>query len=588
MSSLLNNPIKPIKSRLGCKTCKIRRVKCGEEKPNCVRCTSTGRKCEYAGTSSGTFSSTPSTFSIQDYPLSSLPNTVWRERRAFAYYFQQAALSIGGGLDVHFWRTVVPQVCRSEPGVWDAIIALSDLFESPEEHSRSPNQKRREALGWYSRSVSAIRQRIERGGIDIFVGLISCILFISIEAIQGNEQEALQLYGQGVHLIRMLRTQIACGVVSATHASLLEDTIVPIFVRLGVVALTIAHLPVSGLLLDNDPVPMQEFVSLKSAREAIARLSTEIQLFERTCIEYRHESRASNMHPESVAQQKVLSAKLKNWHTAFTILIDGLHTKDRLSPQQIGTGALLLAYYEMSFVILATCISSSHMIYDAYIPNFQNIVKQSGIAINALARSDGTQPPFTFEINVGFPLWFTCLRCREPKIRRMALALFRRGPQAQAFYNSAGAAALGERVMLLEEALAIRANQGKTQPLQLDSTKTAIYSHAYSPGHSSDVSSLDSSCPPFTQDSELDAHSHPVPTDRAATTPTTLFVPEEARLGPIGIFRSQDGFPPGTKEEEVEKWNQRRDQSFLRFSRNEHDQASDTWHVVHEYVPIDV
>ncbi|KJK63196.1 hypothetical protein P875_00033903 [Aspergillus parasiticus SU-1] len=386
----------------------------------------------------------------------------------------------------------------------------------------------------------------------------------------------------------MLRTQIACGVVSATHASLLEDTIVPIFVRLGVVALTIAHLPVSGLLLDNDPVPMQEFVSLKSAREAIARLSTEIQLFERTCIEYRHESRASNMHPESVAQQKVLSAKLKNWHTAFTILIDGLHTKDRLSPQQIGTGALLLAYYEMSFVILATCISSSHMIYDAYIPNFQNIVKQSGIAINALARSDGTQPPFTFEINVGFPLWFTCLRCREPKIRRMALALFRRGPQAQAFYNSAGAAALGERVMLLEEALAIRANQGKTQPLQLDSTKTAIDSHAYSPGHSSDVSSLDSSCPPFTQDSELDAHSHPVPTDRAATTPTTLFVPEEARLGPIGIFRSQDGFPPGTKEEEVEKWNQRRDQSFLRFSRNEHDQASDTWHVVHEYVPIDV
>ncbi|KAE8329421.1 hypothetical protein BDV39DRAFT_171844 [Aspergillus sergii] len=588
MSSLLNSPIKPMKSRLGCKTCKIRKVKCGEEKPNCVRCTSTGRKCEYAGTSAGTFSSTPSTISIQDYPLSSLPNTVWRERRAFAYYFQQAALSIGGGLDVDFWRTIVPQVCRSEPGVWDAIIALSDLFESPGEHALPPNQKHRDALGWYSRSVSAIRQRIERGGMDIFVGLISCILFISIEAIQGNEQEALQLYSQGVHLIRTLRSQIACGVVSTTHASLLEDAIVPIFVRLGTVALTIAHLPVSGLLLDNDPVPVQEFVSLKSAREAIARLSTEIQLFERTCIEYRHESRASYMHPEFVDRQKVLSAKLKNWHTAFTILIQGLHTKDGLSPQQIGTGALLLTHYEMSFVILATCISSSHMIYDAYIPNFQNIVEQAEITINALARSDGTQPPFTFEISVGFPLWFTCLRCREPKIRRMALALFRRGPQAQAFFNSAGVAVLGERVILLEEALAIRANQGKTQPLTHDSLETAIDNHAYSLGHSSDVSSVDSSCSPFPQDSELAAPSYPVPAGRAATTPATLFVPEEARLGPIGIFRSQDGFPPGTKDEEVAKWSQRRDQHFLRFSRNKHDQASDTWHVVHEYVPIDI
>ncbi|KAB8262346.1 hypothetical protein BDV32DRAFT_157472 [Aspergillus pseudonomiae] len=570
MSSALSSPIRPLRSRLGCKTCKIRRVKCGEEKPNCVRCTSTGRKCEYEGTISGTFSSTPCTTSIQDHPLSLLPNTVWRERRAFAYYFQQASVSLGGGLDVHFWRSIVPQVCRSEPGVWDAIIALSDLFESPGQDPRSPSPKHRDALSWYSRSVSAVRQRIQRGDIDIFAGLITCILFISIEAIQGNEQEALQLYGQGVHLIRTLRAQIACGAVSATKASLLEDVIVPIFVRLGVIALTIAHLPVSGLLLDNDPVLVQEFVSLKSAREAIALLSTEIQLVERTCIEYRHESHSSHLHPELMDRQMVLSGRLKDWHTAFTVLIEGLHAKGALSQQQIGTGALLLTYYEMSFVILATCISSSHMVYDAYTANFQNIVEQSSIAINALARSDGTQPPFTFEMNAGFPLWFTCLRCREPRIRRMALALFRRGPQAQGFYNSAGAAALGERVMMLEEALAARANQGKAESLRQESTNSAVENKAYNLDHNSDVSKADSSCLPVSQDSEL-----------------AVFVPEEARLGPIGIFRSQDGFPPGTKEEDVAKWNQRRDQTFLRFSRNEYDQGSDTWRVVHDYVPIE-
>lgn len=34
------------KVRTGCTTCKIRRVKCDETKPNCKRCTSTGRKCD--------------------------------------------------------------------------------------------------------------------------------------------------------------------------------------------------------------------------------------------------------------------------------------------------------------------------------------------------------------------------------------------------------------------------------------------------------------------------------------------------------------------------------------------------------------
>ncbi|KAE8381702.1 hypothetical protein BDV26DRAFT_278523 [Aspergillus bertholletiae] len=588
MSSLSNSSIRPLRSRLGCKTCKIRKVKCGEEKPNCVRCTSTGRKCEYEGTVAGTFSSTPSTISIQDYPPSLLPNTVWRERRAFAYYFQQAALSIGGGLDVEFWRTAVPQVCRSEPGVWDAIISLSDLFEGPGQDARSPGQRHRDALVWYARSVSAVRQRIERGGMDLFVGLISCILFISIEAIQGNEQEALQLYGQGVRLIHTMRAQIASGAVSATKASLLEDAIVPIFVRLGVIAFTIAHLPVSDLLLDNAPMLPQEFVSLKCAREAIARLSTEIQLFERNCIEYRHESPTSHMRPEMVERQRTLSVSLKGWYTAFTALTTGPHAKNVSSPQHIGTGALLLTYYEMSLVILATCTSPSHMIYDAYTPNFQNIIEQSSIAFSALARSDGRQLPFTFEINAGFPLWFTCLRCREPKTRRMALALLRRAPQVQAFYNAAGAAALGERVMMLEEALAIRAIQRNTESLTLCSTDSVIEDHAYSSGQNGDVSDVDSSCLPTHLDPDPATQSHPIQTGQKTTPPTTVFIPEEARLGPIGIFRSRDGFPPGTKQADIAQWTQRRDQAFLRFSRNKRDQASNTWQVVHEYVPIDM
>ncbi|OCT55099.1 hypothetical protein CLCR_02846 [Cladophialophora carrionii] len=37
------------KSKTGCKTCKIRRVRCGEERPACRRCLSTGRTCDGYG-----------------------------------------------------------------------------------------------------------------------------------------------------------------------------------------------------------------------------------------------------------------------------------------------------------------------------------------------------------------------------------------------------------------------------------------------------------------------------------------------------------------------------------------------------------
>ena len=40
------------KSRLGCRNCKLRRVKCDESKPQCNRCTSFGVACNYGGRSS--------------------------------------------------------------------------------------------------------------------------------------------------------------------------------------------------------------------------------------------------------------------------------------------------------------------------------------------------------------------------------------------------------------------------------------------------------------------------------------------------------------------------------------------------------
>ncbi|CAG8137752.1 unnamed protein product [Penicillium salamii] len=534
---------------LGLALCKIRRVKCGEERPSCLRCTSTGRKCD--------FKIEPIIF----VNPSLSPNTGSRERRAFAYYFEFAASSIGGGLDLDFWRTVVPQVCRHEPAVWDAIISIGALFECSQ---KGPNlflrqaglkdldQNHQDVLAWYARSVSAIRCRIEAGNVDAFVGLISCMLFICVEALQGDTGGAMQLFAQGVRLIMALRPMIASGAISASKAELLDDTIIPIFLRLAACALAIDGLPLDVLLENRTP---QLFESLRSARNAIVSLAVEIPMFEAKCIDHMLQTDSSVVPDDLLAQRNVLASKLESWYTAFAAM-NMNNSNKKITSEEIGAAALFFSYHEMLYVMLGTCTSMCLTNFDAFIPNFQRIVEQSAITLRASTRPDGTQPPFTFELSVGLPLWFTSLRCRDPQIRRLSLTLLHQAPAVQGFYQCSVGTAIGERVMGLEESFEMGIHAA--QPVK-------TLEPAKNPGLEIVAGS--------SAAVEIESHAG--------------LISEEARIGPITLFRPRDGLPKGTKLEDIAEWNRDPGQAFLRFSRNERGLADDSWRTTYKYVPFD-
>ncbi|KAL4786928.1 hypothetical protein BJX76DRAFT_354741 [Aspergillus varians] len=551
-----NSTIGPLRSRRGCKTCKIRRVKCGQEKPNCVRCATTGRKCEYDGPKYGTFSSGSSVVILEN-ELSVLPNKASRERRAFAYYSQHAAPLIGG-LDADFWSTVVPRVCHTDPAVWDAVISISSFFESYK--PCTPIQKYQDALAWYARAVSAVRRRIQLGSVDVFVGLISCVLFICIEALQGSTHEALRLYSQGVHLMLCLRAQIRSGTVPEVKALLLEDTIVPIFARLNILANPQNKIQLGMFLPDTEHTLAAGFPSLKAAREALFILTTETQFFQQACEEHHDTTNAFHVPQYLMDQQSTLLTNLQSWHAAFTTLVESIRMKSTVSPQETSASALLLTHHEMLVVIITTCVSRFKITTDACLSNFQTIVEQSQISLDASARPDGSQPPFTFDVNVGFPLWFTTLRCAEPTTRREALQLLRRAPRVQGFYANSVGMAFAENVMIVEEMFARSMNTG-VDPLP-PSSKNPLMAPDYSAGVSEG-----STVPACT------------------LLHLSISIPEEARIKPYGIFRPRDGIPPG-REGDVARWNVSHDQTFLQFSRNRLDRETGNWRVVDECIPV--
>ncbi|KAJ5682699.1 hypothetical protein N7462_005864 [Penicillium macrosclerotiorum] len=539
VESRANRRIGASKSRNGCKTC------------------NTGRKCEYEGPSSPLAPSTPSSLSpAQALPLS--PNSGWRERRAFEYYFQHAAKCLAGGMAIDFWTSVVPQICRTEPSVWDAVIAISSLFEHPDQcmdftllrsrggNSQYLNKSQQEALVWYSRSISSVHSQIKRRGADPYIALISCVMFICIETIQGRMEEALQLYRQGTSLIMDLRAQVRLGIVCASKTMLLERMIIPLFLRLGTVSLTISGTQPSELFTATETRLNVPFESIAAARSAIAALGKEIILFDR---EARCHLRAvggeSFVAPEMLEKKNILKSHLDDWYQAYS---DLCNPSQDASLSQMSTEPVLLTHHAAAKVHLAGCLTVKETVYDAHLADFAIIVEQANLVLGISAGPDGSQPPFTFEMGVGIPLFKTAMVCRDQNLRHRALELLRQAPPMQGFFKCTPVAMLAESIMKIEESNA-------QQLLGL---------------YGNDCSSTNT---PSSKDPQ-NTESH------------STLIPEEARISFCGVFRPADGLPPNVSEENVSQWGLGPDQLFLEFSRNYFDTPSNSWQQVRNIVPL--
>lgn len=487
------------------------------------------------------------------------PNSGQRERRAFEYYFQHTAQHLAGGMKVDFWTSVIPQICRSEPAVWDGMIAISTLFEYPNQSldftllrdprraSDSLNQIQREALTWYSRSISSVHSQIERGTADPYIILVSCVLFICVETIQGRMEEALQLFKQGVTLIFNLRAQIARGCVSASKTALLERAIIPLFLRLASVSLTISGTEKSEIFAFVGSNLNSEFLSVEDARTSITVLSAEVLVFEREAHEHlRAIGPGSTVNPEMSSKKEMLQHRLAKWHAAYTNFCEN-NNNNKNSAVIKDYEPLLPIYHAALSIHLASCLNPLESIFDSQTAEFEKIIEQSRISLDTSRRPDGSQPPFSFEAGVGVPLFLTALKCREPRLRRSALQLLREAPQMQGLFKCTPSVLLAEAFMNLEE------------------------------GYSMAI--------PRSAQSVSEGLEDNISVNRGAGTLPPV-IPEEARIHFYCVFRPSEWRPAGVNEEDIVKFGCSSYQLFLQFSRNHFDVQRQIWVQIFECIPF--
>lgn len=334
------------------------------------------------------------------------------------------------------------------------MISLSTLYERPPIHESPALQlindpavvKHRyhhEALVWYSRSLAALQQRINQGAADLSVSLISCILFIAIELLQGNRNAAVTLYKQGV--------QIMLG----SEANPIVSLLLPIFRRLGTWALIINGGPddcwdLNPVVVVSDP----DLSSIGEARNVLCGIVAEMKTLDldtKASWDQTYDAR-QNGAAGLVARQQLLEKRLNHWYSGF-VSLECMQTSSILhsTGSSDGDTALLLMTYTSVLIEIKTCLDPDQTIYEAYETEFAQILDLAPIAIASTRLADGEQPPFMFEMGVFLPLFITALKCPFPQMRRRALQFLWQAPPAQGLFICGPAADAVAVIVTLEE-----------------------------------------------------------------------------------------------------------------------------------------
>ncbi|CAK7212748.1 hypothetical protein SCUCBS95973_001568 [Sporothrix curviconia] len=442
------------KDRTGCITCKIRRVKCDEGKPACHRCTSTGRKCD------GYDLNTLTTLAVvqpQQLMGSGVPVSSPQEHAAFQFFVHTGVSTMAGCTDIAFWTRLLPQYAQSDAAVYHASVAVGALLMRFMNCKGGPHGQRAQQLTLLAvkRQNQAIHSTVislaAQGTIARQPAACACamtlFLLFCIEALQGREEEALQLIQRGVNAL------ISTGSTTATAG--LDAQLDRLRLQCGMFNASGAREALRGKLraMERVILPTIALTTIDEARDELSDLIAAVQ----------HTVSDSWDRPCDTQERlpQTLEAALNSWRMRFERFVAALpgwpnavsHHDDNLVCQ-------LRLRERIAHIWLVDSPDSNELAYDSdkYARIFADIVNEAGRCLQNIrgSGSDNTKqaatPIFTFEMGFIPPLYWAFLKCRRPLLRRQLLALLRKTPLQEGLWNRRIMVQVAEKVMAYEEA----------------------------------------------------------------------------------------------------------------------------------------
>ncbi|KAL2064216.1 hypothetical protein VTL71DRAFT_4710 [Oculimacula yallundae] len=472
------------KTKTGCKTCKIRRIKCDEGRPSCLRCTSTGRKCDGYETKLSERVKSEDLSQQHDLRLvctktrlGAIPGVVFKdgqEKRAFDFFRHRTAADMSGFFPSQFWDGLLLQASHSEPAILHAVIALGSLHELYQDKKTvlseggEPSLKQQFALQQSNKAIGHLtKPSIINGSRSAEAILISCLLFICLETFQGNHNGAMAHLDSGLKILRSMghiEPSLGANVLSRQNDVSDQQNLVNLFSRLDTQASTyLPRRPIcygcpgedSGSCLEIY-IP-EEFSSIGEANTCLQSQVNEIVRYIQKVREH-HETATPDPYatPASQIPEHLILAQIEHtkqlscWLTVMNKFLKD--PKVALTPQDL-RGAVLLKMQQITTnIMLASTIFNDQTEYDNLTGEFERVVVLATNLLTSLTSSDNEQKPHcSFDMSVVPSLYNAACRCRDPVIRRKAISLLVNSARREGIWDSDVSAAVAKRVVEIEE-----------------------------------------------------------------------------------------------------------------------------------------
>ncbi|KAH7161090.1 C6 zinc finger domain protein [Dactylonectria macrodidyma] len=467
------------KARSGCRTCKIRKVKCDEGRPACHRCVSTGRTCEGYGIWGGGNSTRPQgcVQAPNSPPITRLPAPISlrvldaSERDCFEWFTLISAKKLRGIFSSTFWDTLVFQASVHEPAVLHAVLALGSVQRQEVMQIRdigcffsAPDDEEQFVLRQYSKAISyLVPDPHGESQPSVDAVLLTCLVFIFLEFLRGRYKAAQAHLQNGLKLIEEAGSNTEMTrkghAVMKSPSQCVNKGILEAFSRVQVQVGLLGHFSQASVNPHLGPeTTIDTFESVEQARESLDRLLNEALQLTEACHRDRVEQ-SGCCNPGLALHQRKLRVRLETWDSAYSLSTATISTTmpfvDRFSYR------LLRSYYTMAVIMVeSTTDSSSEMVFDEYTNEFASIVSQAqGLQQVVLSNPvlDDLPPRHPNKhqsiADMGWipPLYYTALKCRVRRLRLQAIDLLRSLPHREGIWDANIAACIAEKMMAIEE-----------------------------------------------------------------------------------------------------------------------------------------
>jgi hypothetical protein len=297
------------------------------------------------------------------------------------------------------------------------------------------------ALRHYNTAIRELRQAKHEPLV-----LLTCLLFICIEVIQDNKDQAVLHCQHGMAILNNIKSTAVWS----------QDYLAPIFHRLRLVPVFFGGgntTRISGL---PEAVPTY-FASFEEANCFIEDAIARTMELTRHGDEYRYGSLVGQrVRPDLLASRKKLIHSLATLRSALTILKKQHLEKPHCYSVEKETWCLMFELRVTAATIwAAVTFNPSESAYDRFIDGFQHMISVATLLNKGMAhRVEDLGPEFRLEIGYLVMIYVTILKCRRLQVRLQALELLKLyGAVKESFWDSKKMYRTSRRVVEIEHNL---------------------------------------------------------------------------------------------------------------------------------------